>query len=96
MSQWNPAPLLRWNMDKRYLMELEQQGATIVPAEWLARGANANLGALMELGLIEPFLFLGQAPQSAERFMDALRGVHGRSSSSAPGIEREEEGNATG
>jgi glutathione synthase/RimK-type ligase-like ATP-grasp enzyme len=28
---WNPVPLLRWNVDKRYLLDLEGRGVKIVP-----------------------------------------------------------------
>ena len=28
---WNPAPLVRWNMDKRYLEDLQAEGLTVVP-----------------------------------------------------------------
>jgi len=30
---WNPAPLLRWNADKRYLTDLERRGVEVVPTE---------------------------------------------------------------
>jgi glutathione synthase/RimK-type ligase-like ATP-grasp enzyme len=29
----NPLPLLRWNSNKRYLLELEQRGVTIIPTQ---------------------------------------------------------------
>ena len=32
---WNPVPLLRWNMDKRYLRELEAAGVRCVPTRWV-------------------------------------------------------------
>lgn len=35
----NPLPLVRWNLDKRYLRELEQRGIPIVPTIW---GNNAR------------------------------------------------------
>ena len=31
---WNPVSLLRWNMDKRYLRELERAGVRCVPTHW--------------------------------------------------------------
>jgi hypothetical protein len=31
---WNPTATLRWNLDKRYLRELEEQGIAIVPTRW--------------------------------------------------------------
>jgi hypothetical protein len=30
----NPLPVIRWNIDKRYLRELEDEGARIVPTQW--------------------------------------------------------------
>lgn len=45
---WNPAPLLRWNMDKRYLYDLEQRGVSIVPTALLEQGANVDLAELMD------------------------------------------------
>lgn len=47
-SLWNPAPVIRWNADKRYLAELESAGVPIVPTEWVARGGEAELGPLLE------------------------------------------------
>ncbi len=35
----NPLPLVRWNLDKRYLRDLETRGIPIVPTCW---GENAN------------------------------------------------------
>jgi glutathione synthase/RimK-type ligase-like ATP-grasp enzyme len=32
---WNPTSLVRWNMDKRYLRELEAKGVPVVPTVWL-------------------------------------------------------------
>lgn len=37
----NPLPMLRWNGDKRYLLELEQQGVRIVPTEFIPADAEA-------------------------------------------------------
>jgi len=31
----NPAPVVRWNLDKRYLAELEIHGVPTVPTEWI-------------------------------------------------------------
>jgi glutathione synthase/RimK-type ligase-like ATP-grasp enzyme len=33
----NSPAIVRWNIDKRYLQELEQRGVRIVPTEWLPR-----------------------------------------------------------
>lgn len=44
---WNPAPLLRWNMNKLYLRDLAARGVTIIPTVWLERGAPANLAQVL-------------------------------------------------
>ncbi|WP_114951698.1 ATP-grasp domain-containing protein [Sphingosinicella terrae] len=43
----NPARLLRWNLHKFYLRELEARGVPVTPTEWLRRGETADLGELM-------------------------------------------------
>lgn len=45
---WNPAEVVRWNMDKTYLSELQQQGVAILPSVWLPRYAKVNLAHLLE------------------------------------------------
>ena len=35
---WNPAPTLRWNLDKIYLRDLEQRGVAITPTAFPADG----------------------------------------------------------
>jgi hypothetical protein len=35
---WNPPAVLRWNLDKRYLLDLEARGVAIVPTRLLKRG----------------------------------------------------------
>ena len=54
---WNPAPMLRWNTDKRYLRELSQKGVPIVPTRWCAQGSVTDLpGLLAEEGWTEAVL----------------------------------------
>lgn len=43
----NPLAAVRWNLHKGYLHELEAAGVPVVPTAWLARGAAANLPALL-------------------------------------------------
>ncbi len=43
----NPLPVMRWNLHKRYLKEMESAGIPIVPSRFLDRGAPADLGTLM-------------------------------------------------
>jgi hypothetical protein len=40
---WNPVELLRWNMDKRYLRELERSGIRCVPTHWAEDSSGASL-----------------------------------------------------
>lgn len=44
---WNPPALLRWNIDKGYLLELKARGVPVVPTVYLERGSPADLAALM-------------------------------------------------
>jgi len=44
----NPAPVLRWNLHKGYLRELESRGVPIVPTAWVDRGESADLAALLD------------------------------------------------
>src|SRR5690606_23087593 len=45
---WNPAAVVRWNADKRYLGELARAGVPVVPTAWLLRGEEADLAAVLE------------------------------------------------
>jgi len=40
---FNPAPVLRWNVRKTYLRDLEAAGVPVVPTVWLERGSKADL-----------------------------------------------------
>ena len=35
---WNPARLVEWNTDKRYLRDLESRGIAVVPTRWVREG----------------------------------------------------------
>ncbi|MER7754448.1 hypothetical protein [Kitasatospora sp. NPDC097643] len=37
---WNPAPVVRWNSDKRYLLELARRGVAVVPTRVVEPGAG--------------------------------------------------------
>ncbi|WP_406210468.1 hypothetical protein OH807_40765 [Kitasatospora sp. NBC_01560] len=37
---WNPAPVVRWNSDKHYLLELTRQGVAVVPTRFIEPGAR--------------------------------------------------------
>lgn len=34
----NPVEIVRWNADKRYLLDLQEQGVNVVPTVWLEQG----------------------------------------------------------
>ncbi|MBC6991262.1 RimK family alpha-L-glutamate ligase [Hymenobacter sp. BT491] len=36
----NPVEVVRWNSDKKYLLDLERAGVRIVPTRWLERGTS--------------------------------------------------------
>ena len=44
---YNPPALVRWNLDKRYLAELEGRGVRIVPTRFFDAGAKVDLAALV-------------------------------------------------
>jgi glutathione synthase/RimK-type ligase-like ATP-grasp enzyme len=45
---WNPARILRWNLDKSYLKALSVRGIPIAPTVFLSQGAPENLGHILE------------------------------------------------
>ncbi|HZY69607.1 MAG TPA: hypothetical protein VFF67_01335 [Thermoplasmata archaeon] len=45
---WNPLPLIRWNSDKRYLLELADRGLAVVPTEYLAPDSPESLRAVLD------------------------------------------------
>lgn len=44
---FNPVPLVRWNMDKRYLGDLQRHGIAIPETIWLERGDPRSLALLL-------------------------------------------------
>jgi glutathione synthase/RimK-type ligase-like ATP-grasp enzyme len=44
---WNPPSLVRWNLDKRYLIHLERAGLEVVPTRLLAAGPEGELPHLV-------------------------------------------------
>jgi glutathione synthase/RimK-type ligase-like ATP-grasp enzyme len=45
-SLWNPAPVVRWNSHKEYLLELAAKGLPVVPTKIVRRGEKASLADL--------------------------------------------------
>ncbi len=61
---WNPPEILRWNMDKLYLSDLEEMGFPVTPSVWLPRGAKIKLSELLadkgwEEAVIKPAVSAG-------------------------------------
>lgn len=44
---WNPLPLVEWNTHKRYLVDLEERGVSVVPTMVLEAGSPFDLAAVM-------------------------------------------------
>jgi len=45
---WNPAEIVRWNVDKTYLRDLQERGIEVLPSVWLAQYAELKLVDLMK------------------------------------------------
>jgi glutathione synthase/RimK-type ligase-like ATP-grasp enzyme len=41
---WNPIDVIRWNMNKRYLAELQGKGVRIAPSLWIKQGEQPAFG----------------------------------------------------
>lgn len=46
---WNPPNLVRWNMDKRYLLDLAARGVNTVPTRHIVRGSTVTLAEVLAL-----------------------------------------------
>ncbi len=46
---WNPVDTLLWNLDKRYLQDLESRGVPVVPTTWVRQNANDILSTVGNL-----------------------------------------------
>jgi len=44
---WNPLPAVKWNLHKRYLLELEQAGIPVVPTRHVSRGDPVALSDIL-------------------------------------------------
>ena len=68
---FNPADIVKWNLHKFYLRDLEAQGGDIIPTIWLQRGTNVNLAEIVaaqrwSAGFIKPAI--GAAARETHRF----------------------------
>jgi glutathione synthase/RimK-type ligase-like ATP-grasp enzyme len=86
-SLCNPAPVLRWNTDKRYLRELAEADVPVVPTRWLAPGDDIELPGAGDM-VVKPVVSAGawdtaryregqqaEAEAHAERLLAAGRHV---------------------
>lgn len=48
VNLWNPYEIIRWNMDKGYLNELQERGIPILDSVWLAKNSEVKLHSLMQ------------------------------------------------
>lgn len=44
----NPISIVRWNADKRYLVELQEKGERVVPTLWLEQGSKLDVATVFE------------------------------------------------
>jgi len=44
---WNPLPVVRWNLHKGYLLELERLGIPVAPTELVRRGTGGSLSGIV-------------------------------------------------
>ncbi|MEC7946529.1 MAG: hypothetical protein VX265_03115 [Myxococcota bacterium] len=67
----NPASVIRWNLDKRYLRSLVARGVPVAPTVWLEPGASVDLGAVLDArgwraGFLKPVI--GASARATHRF----------------------------
>ncbi|WP_437681479.1 ATP-grasp domain-containing protein [Sorangium sp. So ce131] len=72
----NPLELIRWNSDKRYLLDLRRAGVSVAPLVYVERGAPADLRAeLSSLGwgelVLKPAISAGAYRTLRARSLDA-------------------------
>jgi hypothetical protein len=44
---WNPAAVVRWNLEKGYLRDIAAAGVPVVPTEWIPRGGEPALRTVL-------------------------------------------------
>ncbi|MGE0708569.1 MAG: RimK family alpha-L-glutamate ligase [Planctomycetota bacterium] len=77
----NPAPVVRWNAHKRYLLELAAAGVPVVPTELAPAGGAPDLGALCAARgwddvVIKPAVSAGSRDTLRARAGDAAGAAH--------------------
>jgi len=81
----NPAPLIRWNTHKNYLVDLEEQGAPVIQTVIVPRGSDVTLDTLARMHGFEHLIIKpavgaggrnvthGDEATLADTFLDLLR-----------------------
>lgn len=74
---WNPAPLLRWNMDKRYLLDLSERGVETVPTAIIDRASSVTLADVLAETGWDDVVYKPSISASGYRTARVLAGDHG-------------------
>ena len=48
---FNPLSIIKWNIDKHYLKDLESLGVPIAPSVFVEKGEKANIESIMPLAI---------------------------------------------
>ncbi len=48
LKVFNPISLLKWNLDKKYLLDLDEKGIPIIPTVFIKKGSTAGLIKIIE------------------------------------------------
>ena len=81
VALWNPVPLARWNMDKRYLRDLAARGISTVPTAWIEADSGVDIDELMEANGWDDAVLKPVVAATSYRTVRVSRGaaaVHGR------------------
>ena len=71
---FNPAPLVRWNSDKRYLQQLEAKGARLIPTLWIETVNQAAYEQAFETLKSDDLVFKRQVGAGADGQYRLTRG----------------------
>lgn len=65
LPSFNPAPLVRWNLDKRYLRDLAARGVRIPDTVWIEKGERVDLAELLRAHGLDEVVIKPQISLSA-------------------------------
>jgi glutathione synthase/RimK-type ligase-like ATP-grasp enzyme len=71
----NPAPVLRWNTDKRYLADLARAGIPVVPTRWIGPGDAVVLPDDLDDYVVKPAVSIGSRHSARFARGDEARAV---------------------